>query len=153
MSNFEGYLQNHVPLAVLRDEVLKDRLKYRPLGESNSFWESVEAAYGCQNGDTLTLRYFDVKRFDFYEEYGIEVRDAAFVLDAAGRVLTDSRLFLYMIVLGGQITVNGQSLPEADGYHVVVKRGKRAPLVVQDSTLECSYRRKEFQTIEQLLVK
>lgn len=155
MSNFEEYLDDHVPLAVHHKHVLGDRLKYEPLGANNAFWESIEAAYGCQNRLTMTLRYFDVKRFDFYEEYGIRVSEAAFVLDAAGGVLTNSRLFLYMIVLGGEVTINGQNLPKANGYHVVIRKGKgrRAPLVMQDDIYRCCYRRKDFQTIEQLMAK
>ncbi|MCH5584420.1 hypothetical protein MK805_05495 [Shimazuella sp. AN120528] len=153
MRSYEEYLARHIPLAVHRDYVLEDRLTYEPLSKDNAFWEDIDASYGCQNRLTSTLRFFDVRCFDFYKEYGIKVSDSAFVLDAAGRVLTDSRLFLYTIVLGGQVTINDQILPKADGYHIVIRRGKgkRAPRVMQDDSYQCHYRREDFQTVNQLL--
>lgn len=152
MRSYDEYLARHIPLAMHYDDVFGDRLKYTPLTEGNAFWNNVEAAYSCQNRLTSTNRFFDVKRFDWYKEvYGIEVEGAAFVLDAADRVLVDSRLDTYLIVLGGKVTINGQILPEADGYHLVVKRNKQSVLVMQDSHYQTCYRREDFRTVPQLL--
>jgi hypothetical protein len=131
--SFASYLSYHIPLAKLF-EGMPGNPQYVPISVGG-----IEAQYGFKDRDSGSTHYFDVKNFPWYEEYGIEVEGAAYILDASGRILYDSRLELYLIVLGGQVKINGEELPITNGYHLVVKSGK-STLSRSNSRIEPRYK-------------
>ncbi len=134
---FTDYLSKHILLAEFFQEVLTNP-QYEPL--LLDAMEGIEAQHGFRDPETGTTWYFNVKKFDWYNAYGIEVEEAAFILDACGAVLSNSRLELYLIVLGGRVKINGEELPITNGYHLVVKEGKSAILRRNSSLVNPRYK-------------